>query len=148
MDANTPYRLDERAWARLVVMGPNEIARICMVAGLAGVEDVRAEACSDLADLSGPPPELVLLQDDPAGSFRMAARLRLLGGRWPATKVIVVTDRPDASMETCRAFGVRGCLPSQAQPHEIVAAIRSVRAGMVVYPVRLLARPAAPQNRS
>lgn len=124
----------------LVVMGPNEFDRACMVASLTGASEFRAEACADPAAHAGPEPNVLLLEDgeDGPGSPGLGERLRELGARWPAAKIIILTSGSGERMELCRRCGVRAYLPMRADLDVVVAAIRLAGAGLIVYPESML----------
>lgn len=133
----------------LVVLGPSELARACMVAGLADAPGLRVEACASPVEHMGATPDMLLLQDmdEAGGGGRLAGQLRSIGRHWPLVKTMVLTTGTASSLRLCRASRVCACLPVQADIDQILAAIRIVRADLVIYPAHLLIEPVGPETR-
>lgn len=130
---------------RVVVLGPNEFGRSCMVAGLIDADHVEAEACDDPGEYQGPTPDVVLLQEagDARGGDWLTDHLRRAGSAWPDTPLVVLARDTDASLRLCLDAGVHACLPSQVSAGQLMAAVRLTVDKLMVYPARFLAMHAA-----
>lgn len=125
---------------RLIVLGPNALTRALVVTVLGNVSGLDVQVWDETSDPPSAPPDLVILHDsdDPSDEGWLADHLLIAARQWPGVKTIVLTAETRARWDLCRSFRVRACLPISVDVDQMLAVIKVVQSGYVIYSPELL----------
>lgn len=125
---------------RLIVLGPNALTRALVVTVLGDVSGLEVEVWDEVSDPPSTPPDLLILHDgeDPSDEGWLADHLLIAARQWPGVKTIVLTTQTRARCDLCRSFRVRACLPISVDVEQMLAVIKVVQSGYVIYSPELL----------